>query len=254
MKALVLVLALALVPDLSAQQQPPQEEVQVVAQSARLRATASTQSAVVATAVRGTKLSVIGRDGGWLYVRFGEKRGFIAASLVIPITPTPTSTSTAPPRPAVPVAPTAPPPQPQPPPVVQSPAPADRAFYEDRPSRKEPGTATLVSVLITGGGQIYAGDTRRGLMMMAGSVGAVVTGSILSGGASCGINSCTSGSYTPLYLGALAAVGIWVYSIIDAAPTTRRMNARNGFQVARLAPMVGSEANGTSQFGLQLRF
>lgn len=233
-----------------------QEEVQVVVPSARLRATASSQSSLIATLPKGTKLGVLGRDGSWLYVSYGDKRGFISSSLVIPsaanttATPTPAKPSQNAPASRTP----APSPAPTPPPVQQQPAPAEAAVWEDRPSRKEPGTATLVSILVTGGGQMYAGDTKRGLMMLGGSVGAIVVGTALSGGVSCGDYSCSAGSYTPLYLGALAAVGIWVYSIVDAAPTARRMNQRNGFRVSGLTPTVRSWGTGTTQIGIQLTF
>lgn len=232
-----------------------QEEVQVVVPSARLRATASTQSGLIATLSKGTKLGVIGRDGSWLYVSYGNKRGFISNSLVMPTVGNPATEPPAKPNYIAPINPTpAPSPAPAPPPVQQQPSPAEAAAWEDRPSRKEPGTATLVSILVTGGGQMYAGDTKRGLMMLGGAVGGLVVGAALSGGVSCGEFSCSSGSYAPLYLGSLAAVGIWIYSIVDAAPTARRMNQRNGFRVGGLAPTVGRGGAGTTQIGLQLTF
>lgn len=227
----------------------------MVVQSANLRATASVQSSVIVTLAKGAKLGVIGRDRGWLYVSYGDKRGFISSSLVMPSAGSPaTQPPPAKPNYNAPISPTpAPSPAPAPPPVQQQPPPAEAAPWEDRPSRKEPGTATLVSILVTGGGQMYAGDTKRGLMMLGGSFGAIIVGAALSSGVSCGDYSCSS-SYTPLYLGALAAVGIWVYSIVDAAPTARRMNQRNGFRVGGLTPTVRSGATGTTHIGVQLSF
>lgn len=48
-----------------------------------------------------------------------------------------------------------------------SPLGTARQGHEGGPSRKDPGTATLISALVIGGGQMYAGDTTRGLLMLA---------------------------------------------------------------------------------------
>ena len=52
------------------------------------------------------------------------------------------------------------------------PAPQD----DNKPGKKDTGTATLISVLITGGGQIYTGETNRGLLLLGGGLGSVVVG------------------------------------------------------------------------------
>lgn len=127
---------------------------------------------------------------------------------------------------------------------------------EAKPSMKEPGTATIISILIVGGGQIYAGETTRGLLMLGGAYGSIIAGAVLASSASCDFDSlsCDTGSLAPLYIGALAALGIYVYSIIDAAPSARRMNAKHGYKVSSLAPVMRGGPSRTSQFGLRVAF
>jgi uncharacterized protein YraI len=250
----LLLMLLLLIATTSSRAAAQQEVVQVTAENVRLRAAASIEASILATLPKGAKLTVLGREGAWLQVRYADKSGFVRASLVSSGTPLPL------PAPSAPV-PTSPPAirrenaPPTPPAPPQKEEARREPIQEERSSKKEPGTATLISVLVTGGGQIYAGDVTRGLMMLGGSFGAIVVGAALSHGPSCDSDfSCSSGSYAPLYLGALAGVGLWVYSIIDAAPTTRRMNARNGYRVSNLAPLFRPGPGGTTQIGLQVRF
>lgn len=226
-----------------------QDIVQVTADNVRLRLFASIEAGIVATLSKGTRLTVLGREGAWIQVSYGDKKGFVRSNLVASATgslsPLPVVPAAAPPaeRPK-----TAPVPVSVAPPSEPARATPSAVQQGDRPSAKEPGTATLISVLVTGGGQFYAGDTKRGLMMFGGSVGSLVAGAALSG---CGGYSC---NLTPLYIGSLAAVGIWVYSIVDAAPTARRMNAKYGYKVSGLSPIINVGPGRTTQIGLQLRF
>jgi len=134
---------------------------------------------------------------------------------------------------------------------------ASTQVQDERPSRKDPGTATLMSLLVIGGGQIYAGDTKRGLIMLGGSYGALIAGVALSSSGSCDFYTtftCSESSYAPLYVGVLAYLGIGVYSILDASPTAKRMNIRNGYKVNTITPLLQSGANGTQQLGLRIAF
>lgn len=121
---------------------------------------------------------------------------------------------------------------------------------------KDPGTATILSVVIVGAGQMYAGDISRGLMMLGGAYGAIILGAIASSGPSCNFASleCSDGTYAPLYVGALAAVGIWVWGIVDAAPTTRRMNKERGLAFLRDGGLVLGHVADVAQLGVRLRF
>jgi hypothetical protein len=123
------------------------------------------------------------------------------------------------------------------------------AKQDDRPSKKETGTATIISILIVGGGQIYAGETTRGLIMLGAAYGSIIAGAVLS---TCDIYS--SCSTTPLAIGALAALGIYIYGIVDAAPSARRMNAKHGYKVSSLSPVMRTGPNGFSQVGVSVAF
>lgn len=124
-----------------------------------------------------------------------------------------------------------------------------RLLAQDRPSKKEPGTATIISILVVGGGQIYAGEINRGLLMLGGAYGSLVAGAVLS---SC--DPYSDCNYTPLTIGALAALGIYVYSIVDAAPSARRMNAKNGYTESSVSSLMRAGPNGTAQMGLRIAF
>jgi hypothetical protein len=47
------------------------------------------------------------------------------------------------------------------------------------------GTATIYSVVLPGGGQLYSGEVGRGLMLLGGSSAAILAGSALSSEATC---------------------------------------------------------------------
>jgi hypothetical protein len=125
---------------------------------------------------------------------------------------------------------------------------------------KDEGTATILSIVIIGAGQIYAGDTSRGLMMLGGAYGAIIVGAVLSTSAGCDYNfafddlSCHDANLAPLYLGALAAAGIWVWSIVDAAPTTRRMNEMRRLALLETGKVLVSHENGRTRVGLRQSF
>lgn len=126
-----------------------------------------------------------------------------------------------------------------------------------RPGAKDPGTATLISVLVVGGGQMYAGELGRGLLMLGGAYGAVIAGAVLSSSASVDFNTgeLDEGSLAPLYIGVLAATGIWIYGIVDAAPSARRMNAKRGLASgARVGPVLATSRGGQQLLGLKFAF
>jgi len=222
----------ALVAVRSAQAQQP-ETMRVNSDRVNLRVAPSVDSGVVRALGAGTLVVVISRDGGWTKVQLKGQAtlGWIRSSLLVAVpsgVPAPAAPATTAP-PVAPAAPApsdaAPPPAKRigpPPPPAASPAPQGSG---NPPGYKDPGMATLFSVLITGGGQIYAGDTGRGFLLMGGGVGAVIIG--------CGV----SGSLSACELGLVVDLGVYVYAIVDAAPTARRMNARNGVKVA-VIPLV----------------
>lgn len=222
---------------------------------------------------RGSMLTVLQKSGAWIRVYDGHMQGFVPSAFVITVQKTPVNTSApsssaagaaATPRPRAQVPPlsrapaTAPPPAEAP---ASSSAPADapiargptrRRLVAGMPGYKDPTTATLIGLVITGGGQFYAGETGKGFLLLGGSLAAVLAGSALSG------VKCSSGSSglftggchvdeTPLDIGVGIALGAYVYGIIDAPVAARRYDAR-GLTVG-IAPYIGSRG----EFGVALR-
>jgi len=109
------------------------------------------------------------------------------------------------------------------------------------PSYRDPGTATIYSVVLPGGGQLYSGETTRGLMLLGGSSAAILAGSALSSPAKCDYDaafsfSCKEANNTPLRIGMLASLGIWGYGIYDAKKSAERMNLKREHHTARIEP------------------
>ena len=102
---------------------------------------------------------------------------------------------------------------------------------------KDPHTAQLMSLLIAGGGHMYAREDQKGLALMGVGLGAPLLGSVLTVGTadiSCSENACREvKEYTPLYLGAAVGMAAWVYGFFDADNAARRTNRENGI-TARL--------------------
>jgi len=118
---------------------------------------------------------------------------------------------------------------------------------------KDPGTATLFGLLITGGGHFYAGETNKGLMLLGASAGSIVAGTVISAAS---VSNCAydyysdcSGSMAPMALGYLGALGVWVYGILDADDAAHRMNHKNG---SRVQPVVSRGSNGGTAIGLSM--
>lgn len=88
----------------------------------------------------------------------------------------------------------------------------------------------LFSILIPGGGHIYAGETNKGLTLLAVGLGGAIGGSLLSG---------ITGSTAPALLGIAAYLGAWVYGILDGQKAVERYNAANGFAVVPSAVEAG---------------
>lgn len=121
---------------------------------------------------------------------------------------------------------------------------------------KDPGVATLISVLITGGGQMYAGETGRGAAMLGIGLGSLVLGASLSSpscstaefGTDCSINT------TPLTIGILAYVGTWIYGIADASQSVHRQNRKMLSASARIRPSLVTSPQGLTHLGLSIDF
>ena len=108
------------------------------------------------------------------------------------------------------------------------------------PSEKDEDLALVFSILLTGGGHLYSGETSKGITLLAIGLGAVVGGAVLTN---------ATDSIAPYLIGATISLGAWIYGISDAKASVRRQNALNGFALVP-APV---EADGHVGAGLSLR-
>lgn len=107
-------------------------------------------------------------------------------------------------------------------------------------------TAFVLSLLIAGGGQLYAGETKKGVALMATElVGAglvvhelVACDELLTGGC----------NHLKMGLGAVLAVGSWVISLVDAPGAARRYNEKH----TRTQPIVGIEPGREARLGVRV--
>lgn len=125
---------------------------------------------------------------------------------------------------------------------------------------KDPGTATLLSVVVPGGGQLYAGDTKRGLTLLGVGMGGLALGTAMTVGSAdvdCDDDfDCEDDTnYLPMAAGYLVFLGSWVYGIIDADDSAQRMNTRRGFSVLPegVTPLVKPVGEGTG-VGVSITF
>ncbi len=128
------------------------------------------------------------------------------------------------------------------------------------PGYKDPGTSTLVSLAVPGGGHLYSGETSKGLMLLGGGLGGLILGTAMTGSSieySCDFDSCEDGTnWAPMAVGYLAFFGTWIYGIMDADDSAHRMNARRGLTRVMdgdVSPLVSSSGTGT-RVGISLRF
>jgi hypothetical protein len=102
-------------------------------------------------------------------------------------------------------------------------------------SARAPKDGTLgvvLSLLITGGGQMYAGKPGKGVGLLLLGVGSVVAGAAAS---ECSVSYDSYAGYyddecdtAPLAVGAAIALGTWIYSMASAPSDVREYNARHG--------------------------
>jgi hypothetical protein len=111
---------------------------------------------------------------------------------------------------------------------------SDDAASEPRlRSNKDGSTATLWSLLFTGAGQIYAGETGKGVALLVVGEGTFIAG---LAAASASQNSALYGNSNSGADGAAVALLItgttlWVYSLVDAHSAVHRYNDRHGYAV-----------------------
>lgn len=108
------------------------------------------------------------------------------------------------------------------------------------PSEKDPGLAIIIGILLPGGGQIYAGDTAKGLTLLGVAYGSLIGGWFLGHALDIPILSLVG------WAGYLATT---VYGVLQATDDVEAANRRNGYA---LAPSVTRTENGFAP-GLALR-
>ena len=103
---------------------------------------------------------------------------------------------------------------------------------------KDAGIATVLSIVIPGGGQMYAEETGRGIAFLALTAASIGVGVGFSTKATPDIVvpaflSIPSVTYpgtpanrTPLLVGSLVGGVVWLWSVFDAAPAANRTNAK----------------------------
>jgi TM2 domain-containing membrane protein YozV len=130
-------------------------------------------------------------------------------------------------------------------PMQQSVSPVQAAQPVLVYSEKSGTTAFLLSFLITGAGQIYAGETGKGVSLLLLDIGG--TALLINGAASCaGYGShCEDGQ---IAAGAALALGTWIYSMADAPGAAGRYNQKH----ARALPVVGVGPRGDAKVGVRL--
>jgi hypothetical protein len=92
---------------------------------------------------------------------------------------------------------------------------------EGMPGYKDGGTATILSLLITGGGQFCAGETGAGALYLVGSIAAVGIGA--------GASNWDRGDYESLYAGAGVATVLWLVGCFTGdAPSQPKTGSQAG--------------------------
>lgn len=103
---------------------------------------------------------------------------------------------------------------------------------------KSPGTATVISVIVPGGGQMYAEELGLGLTILGISTAAPLAGAL-------------TGSSGGVLAGLAVSVAAWVYGIVDAPRAARRHNAAlSAVGSPTLTPSIVPATVGETKVGL----
>lgn len=220
----------------AAAQQQQQERMVVNADAVNLRTTPSINAPLLMSLGKGTEVIVLSREGGWTRIQLKERAGWVRSNLLTAVAasaPAPSQarqSSESATRSAVAEAP-----RQVSPPAAQ----VDNGIGGN--GYKSPGTATLISVLVPGGGQIWTGETGRGVMLLLAGPGALIVG--------CGVLQSPG-----LCVGALLVdLAAWGFGIVDAASSARRMNAQHRNSVG-VAPILVPGSSPRMGLALRMRF
>lgn len=268
MKSLVVALSLFLL--VTAVSPADAQQVRIASANANLRQGPNTNQQIVGTLPVGTVLQVIERAETWYHVQLSADLGlrvpsaYIHESLVEPVAGHVGQAHHAPQQQSYP--------QQRPYPQQQG-YPASPNGYPGGPAQyggampagyKDPNTARLLSIVITGGGQFYSGETMKGVTILGVGLGSVIAGSMLT---AMNANDCVYDYYSgstsgctavvwPAYVGWGVALGAWIYGIMDADDSAARANARLGFAAGQtgVAPVLTVGRSGEAVVGLNVTF
>jgi len=143
---------------------------------------------------------------------------------------------------------------------------ASSALAQESTSTKKPkdeGTATLLSVLITGGGHFYAEETNKGLTLLLVGGGSYLAGIVLASAIpkkteeNLGFGVTIEKeeyNWTFFWLGTAAYLATWIYGIADAPKAVRRYNKKYGFSLnnVKLRPFFSNDKRTGTSYGLTL--
>jgi hypothetical protein len=107
-------------------------------------------------------------------------------------------------------------------------------------------TALVLSFLIAGGGQIYAGETKKGVVLMATEL--VGAGLVIHELATCDDLLGGECNDVKMGIGTVLALGSWIVSLVDAPGAARRYNEKYG----RARPIVDIEPGRAARFGVRV--
>ena len=198
--------------------------------------------------IRGTILEQV--PGESLRLRTGDGSEFVFMMAdVTRIVREQAAPSTVTVTPVAPVVPAAAPPAAAAPPTAFGGAP------REIPQVKSSSIATILSVVIAGGGQFYAGETGKGLLLLGSAIAIPYAAASIyvDSALSCTGLDCYEDSTTILYLGYAAGLAIWAYGVFDAAPAARRANRRAAGLAAVAPTVLRDPASGRLAYGASAR-
>jgi hypothetical protein len=220
-------------------------QVRITATTANVRQGPGTNQEILGTVASGTILEVVRDAGPWYEVRLSQELGFKVRSGYV-------HSSTAEPvrvvaRPQPPPAPAV---IPQSAPVTVNREPQS-ARPQTGPGYKDPTIGLLISIVIPGGGHLYAGETKKGGILLGTALGGTILGTAFAVGAA--ENGSAGGVSAALLVGWGLYLGSWIYGIVDSQDAVRRHNASLGYgYIDRITPIVSPGQRGTpTQLGLR---
>ncbi|MGQ0641787.1 MAG: hypothetical protein ACT4P6_13645 [Gemmatimonadaceae bacterium] len=130
---------------------------------------------------------------------------------------------------------------------------------------KDPGTAMVISIVAPGAGHLYAGEAKKGGVLLALGLGGLIVGTALSvGEAYQSVDDLNveraERAWIPFALGYGTYLATWIYGIVDSRSAAERQNAKLAKPVAWLGahhirPVIATtheHGTRTTQIGLQV--